>query len=532
MNRKEFLCYLSTLSVGGYLVSCGVPSAPATARKIPGSILGADHKHGHLLRNAFSRKPDETIKRKVLIVGGGVSGLSALHRLTKSGVYDVTLLELHEKEGGNALSGKNEVSAYPWGAHYLPIANIENKELIEFLEEHSIITSWQNDLPVYNEDYLCFEPEERLFIRNRWQDGLIPQVGISDSDRSEIHRFLELMSAYRRLKGTDGKSAFTIPIVSCSNDPEILKLNSILFSDFLKELELTCAPLLWYLDYCMRDDYGTSLTEVSAWAGIHYFASRKGEAVNAAYEDVLTWPQGNGKLVEALGKKNKDRICPSQLVFSVNNGSVLSLDILNDKVIEYKAEQIIMATPQFINQHIIKSPDYPDLSLVCKYAPWMVANITVKEFPSLNGVGMSWDNVIYNARSLGYVSANHQDPKLFHDRRVLTFYLPLSDLDPAEARKLALSLSHEDWVDVILKDLTIPHPDIAEKIENIDVWIWGHAMIKPLPNVIGNRGLMALRDTHGKNIHFANSDISGISIFEEAFSNGYSAAEKVINQLT
>jgi hypothetical protein len=39
---------------------------------------------------------------------------------------------------------------------------------------------------------------------------------------------------------------------------------------------LTDPHLRWYLDYCCRDDYGAGIATVSAWAGIHYFASRHG----------------------------------------------------------------------------------------------------------------------------------------------------------------------------------------------------------------------------------------------------------------
>ena len=38
----------------------------------------------------------------------------------------------------------------------------------------------------------------------------------------------------------------------------------------------TDPQLRWYLDYCCRDDYGAGMAQVSAWAGIHYFASRHG----------------------------------------------------------------------------------------------------------------------------------------------------------------------------------------------------------------------------------------------------------------
>ena len=35
------------------------------------------------------------------------------------------------------------------------------------------------------------------------------------------------------------------------------------------------------VEYSCRDDYGVSHSKVSAWAGLHYFASRAGKAYNA-----------------------------------------------------------------------------------------------------------------------------------------------------------------------------------------------------------------------------------------------------------
>ncbi len=47
------------------------------------------------------------------------------------------------------------------------------------------------------------------------------------------------------------------------------------------------------------------MARVSAWAGLHYFASRHGfhapgEAVAEDREGVLTWPEGNGRLTQQL----------------------------------------------------------------------------------------------------------------------------------------------------------------------------------------------------------------------------------------
>ncbi|MCC3262610.1 hypothetical protein LLE87_31045, partial [Paenibacillus polymyxa] len=58
--------------------------------------------------------------------------------------------------------------------------------------------------------------------------------------------------------------------------------------------------LHWYLNYCCRDDYGARHDEVTAWAGLHYFASRDGHAANAGEGAVLTWPGGLAALAARM----------------------------------------------------------------------------------------------------------------------------------------------------------------------------------------------------------------------------------------
>ncbi|ULT26378.1 NAD(P)/FAD-dependent oxidoreductase [Sphingobacterium sp. E70] len=78
----------------------------------------------------------------ILILGAGVTGLSAAYRLQQRGMNDFLLLDMESEVGGNARHGENAYSRYPLGAHYLPIPNASNKELLRFLEESKIIVGW------------------------------------------------------------------------------------------------------------------------------------------------------------------------------------------------------------------------------------------------------------------------------------------------------------------------------------------------------------------------------------------------------
>ena len=55
---------------------------------------------------------------------------------------------------------------------------------------------------------------------------------------------------------------------------------------------------------------------------------------------------------------------------------------------------------------------------------------------------------------------------------------------------------------------------------------WGHAMIRPRPGFVWGAARRAAARAH-RAVHFAHSDLSGYSIFEEAFVRGHDAAQAV-----
>ncbi len=83
------------------------------------------------------------------------------------------------------------------------------------------------------------------------------------------------------------------------------------------------------------------------------------------------------------------------------------------------------------------------------------------------------------------------------------------------------------WLDFIVRDLSKPHPDIAQLITQVDVFRWGHAMVRPRPGFMWGAARQEAAQSIG-NIHFAHSDLSGFSIFEEAQYRGILAAEKIL----
>ena len=541
-SRRHFL-QRAALGGAGLLLAplAGLHScAPGTGRgHISGSLHGANHATGHLLRDpAHLPAPTRTEQVEVLIVGGGMAGLAARRELERQGLdpAKVLLVELDEQPGGNSRAGRNGVAAYPWGAHYLPVPDVRNRALLDFLREAGVITGFEaaSGLPVYNEYHLCHDPEERLFIQGHWQTGLVPELGVPAEEKAQIARFFRLIEELRQAVGQDGRDAFRIPVQESSRDAQFRRLDDVTFAAYLDEQGFTSPYLRWYLDYSCRDDYGASAAQVSAWAGLHYFASRKGRAHNASCSDVLTWPQGNGFLAEALRRQARSPLRPDTVAFALHDTptglAVDCYDVRTRQTTRVEARRVIMATPLFITERLLTTlPPAAHRALPCHRAPWVVVNLTVPGLPQGPGQPLSWDNVLYGTESVGYVDAGHQRLSLSDaGARVITWYRPLFSPDPAAARRQAYQTSYDEWVRQALAELETAHPGLTPLVERADVWVWGHGMVAPTPGFLWGPARAAAARPWQQKLFLAHTDLSGVSIFEEGFYQGIRAAQEAL----
>ncbi|MBI4349079.1 MAG: FAD-dependent oxidoreductase [Elusimicrobia bacterium] len=532
ISRRAFLW------AGGSLLGAAAASQwrrwlPA-GRPIEGSIVGPSFAAAHRLRDGIFPAPALPAERTaVAILGGGISGLSAAWKLERSGLADFRVLELEDSAGGNARSGDGPAGAYPWGAHYVPFPQPESRAVSELLRELKVEVGRDRlGRPIYNDRYVCFAPEERLFVHGRWQEGLYPTLGTSRADAAERARFERLVRALRRRKGSDGRRAFAIPLEESSRDPELLALDRLSMAAWLDREGFTSAPLRWFVEYACRDDYGTLLADTSAWAGLHYFAAR-GEG---SEDQVLTWPEGNGWLVRRLAAIAGARIRPRALVFRVapaeSGVAVDWLDTQTGKARRLLARAALVCLPQFVAQRVIepwrRKP--PAWAGEFRYAPWVVANLTVERPPEGRGAPPSWDNVIYGSPSLGYVDASHQSLSQDRRRAVWTYYRPLTGEDPRRERAQALAAPWSAWRDAALGDLSRALPGLKEHVRRIDVMVWGHGMVQPRPGFLWGPSRAAAARPFGR-LFFGHSDLSGLSLFEEAQYRGVRAAQDAMTAL-
>ncbi len=72
---------------------------------------------------------------------------------------------------------------------------------------------------------LCHAPQERLYRNGLWQEGLLPHIGVTRSERDQYARFHDLIAGFRRGRDAHGRKAFALPLDLSSRDPDLLALD-------------------------------------------------------------------------------------------------------------------------------------------------------------------------------------------------------------------------------------------------------------------------------------------------------------------
>ena len=470
-------------------------------------------------------------------------------------MHDFALLELEDTPGGNSRAGAVNGVACPLGAHYLPVPGDHAPEVQDLLEElglrQRVAGRWQ-----YDERHLCHSPQERLYFEREWQEGLLPVQGVGEATLEQYRRFSQAVGAASRA------ARFTMPQFAALDAktglaPAHQALDAMTFEAWLQQQGLDDAHLRWYLDYCCRDDYGAGMARVSAWAGLHYFASRHGfhapgEAVAEDREGVLTWPEGNGWLTQQLAAplKAQGQLQTGTSVLRIaETRRGVEVDAFNHhsgNVERWQAPRCVVALPVFVAARVVQNPPafLAQAAQRLQWAPWAVTNIHLNApLADRPGAAPAWDNVIYgdsNPGGLGYVDASHQklDPR--PGPTVLTYYQALGDV--ADARQQLATQGAEHWGRAALAALAGPHPDVLQRATRVQVTRYGHAMSIPVPGVQTFLSQIGLQAPPGKRklllngerqralptpatarLAFAHSDWSGYSVFEEAFTRGHAA---------
>lgn len=533
MERRTFIRYVGTLGTAIAVFPSLVACDDRRNGKIQVTRLGADFTRGHQLREAFSATgPVEEITVRTVIIGGGISGLSTAFHLERGGDTDYLLLELNDRPGGNSGYAQNAWSAFPLGAHYLSLPNPTNRPLIDFMKELQLITADEENRQTYNERHLCHAPDERLLYRGVFHEGLVPEYGIGQDVHDEIRRFFGLMKEYRLATDADGTDLFNIPMSGANTTALPPELDEQTFAEFLQQRGFRSEELLWFLDYCCRDDFGAGADRVSAWAGIHYFAGRKAAPANTDPTSVMTWPEGNGflvnRLLERISVKPRSGVMAHSVTETESGVEVLAYDFNQKKSLRIVAEHCVMACPSYVAKHVLHSPAWP-AEFFGGYAhhPWLIGIVVLNELPDSNGTPLAWDNVKFGTKGLGYVDNTHQSLNRHRDKHVISVYYALDKAGDKAGRQELFGKSDDELTAIVIGELESMHPEIGKEIVSITFQLWGHGMVTPYPGTVKQYHRFLELARSAKRVHLAHTDYSGYSVFEEGFDLGYRMAKKL-----
>src|SRR5207302_11048591 len=112
------------------------------------------------------------------------------------------------------------------------------------------------------------------------------------------------------------------------------------------------------------------------------------------------------------------------------------------------AARAVLAVPLFVAARLLAAPPaaLSEAARTVRHAPWLVANLQLDAaLDDRPGAPLSWDNVAYGSRGLGYVDAMHQSTRPYADATVLTAYVALGSGGEAarlEQRRRPLG---DDW---------------------------------------------------------------------------------------
>ena len=547
LSRRDLL----RLALGAPMLAALGPLGCGRARVFEGELVDFGRERAHRgLRGSGATlanvSADVVVERaEVVVVGAGIAGLTAAWRLAAAGV-DVRVLELDDVVGGTARGGASEVTGYPWAAHYVVAPFSDDRVMVRLLSELGVFDGVDAaGHPRVSEVAGMRELEERHFYRGKFGHGLYPIEDETADEKAQRERFVATMNTFADAT-RDGRRAFTLPVALASGAH--LDLDVVTFGEWLRTNGFTSWRLRWLCDYACRDDYGTGVDATSAWAGVLYFCARR--RPHEGYDDraVITWPEGNARIVAHLEQSLGARIVRGAMATDIAEVEGRVRVLCDGRV--FDAAHVIVATPRFVAARIVKPlrearPAWLDAFTT---APWVVANVHLRERPEHLGwpvlprwrakaehVGTAqmvaglnaWDTVFVESASVGYVTATHQSGRDVGPT-VLTWYRPLTESAPSAERQQLEALGHAHWAEACVSELELAHPDIRELITRVDIGRLGHGMVRPTPGLRQHLGAAA--QSIGR-VHFAHTDLSGVALCEEAADHGVRAAELALAEL-
>ncbi|HUO27038.1 MAG TPA: FAD-dependent oxidoreductase [Candidatus Aquilonibacter sp.] len=492
-NRRDFIKF----AVAGAVAS-GCPMDLSLVAQTGGErgnhlpeVDGENNKICHQIRdqgNQIFSRPPALARHDIVIVGGGVSGLSAAYRLQH---HDVLLLEKEPHWGGNAYEMTYDGSTYCTGSAFLA----RDEYTYDFAREIGL-----NPLPIKSPDASIIRGE---VIYDTWGSGLnkLPYPPIIREAFKKFKKEILAIDVEKR-----GRELFNLP-----------------FSEFMK---LYPSEIKQWWDTYGPSNWGATSDETAAALAIGELQEIAAESDS---DDRYTWPGGLGaithRLVEILQPQYGQRMRTGATTVAVVTGKqdvqVTYMEAGELKAVSAKA--VIMATPKFITRRIVDGlPDKQSEAMgKIRYIPYPVVNLIFNRSIFNYGYdtwcpGNTFTDIVVADWVIRHESGYRQK------YNILTCYTPLKEEDraslltEASARKIAAN---------VLRDFQKLLP--GQDVDPLEVHIYrrGHPLYMSTPGLYTEVQPLVRRPLD--RVFFANTDSEGP---ESTTNGGILAAQRAVKQ--
>ena len=470
---------------------------------LPSEFDEVDHYAlGHAIRDgAAFPMPEPSEQRDVVVVGGGISGLTALYRLRD---LDTVLLEKEAEPGGNSRRRLEDGVQQPLGAIVSqgPIA-----PFTEFFNEVGV-----DFRPIQAPEHAYFL-DGRLVL-NPLGEGA-NSLPLEEADKAAFAR------AGRELaRLLDPQEGISFP--RAENRADIRDLDHLTLHQWYEQAGYP-RELRRFLDLIVSSRLGDTGAAISAWYGLYILCNLRAPG--------YTLPGGHGaisaRLAELAEAARPQCIRTGLMVTRVQNrpdGGVWVSAIDSDgEPFTIAARCAVLAAPKMITKYLVpglheeRGTAYDRLH----YNAYLVARVTLRERRAAAFEVACRDLFSRFVVAADWLPENRSPEGL----GCLTVYTPF----PGKAGRQALLVADaRDFAGRILSDLDSVYPGAAGLVERVSLHRWGHPMLTPLPGM--DRTLEQIREPYG-NLVFAHSDTFGITGLYSAVWTGMDAESEVRLQL-